>query len=142
MALVVTGFGVLSVLSLVIPADTVREAVQKQIRTVTGLDPVFNGDVTVSLFPTGSARFYDVSLGDHLTGASALTAEQLLVRLRFFPFLIGRIEIADVTLVRPTIRISFSPSGSSNWAPHVETLASNLAPSPERLSSFSEIRII
>jgi AsmA protein len=141
MALVVTGFGVLSVLSLVIPADTVREAVQKQIRTVTGLDPVFNGDVTVSLFPTGSARFYDVSLGDHLTGASALTAEQLLVRLRFFPFLIGRIEIADVTLVRPTIRISFSPSGSSNWAPHVETLASNLAPSPERVSSFSEIRI-
>jgi AsmA protein len=141
MALVVAGFGTLLVLSLAIPADSVREAVKSQIRTVTGLAPAFNGDVVVSLFPTGRARFYDVSLGDNRTGASALTAEQLVVRLRFFPFLIGRIEIADVTLVRPTIRITFAPGGSSNWAPHVEALARNLQPGPTRVNSFSEIRI-
>jgi AsmA protein len=140
-ALVVAGFGVLLALSLVIPADSVRDAVKQQIRTITGLDPVFSGDVVVSLFPTGRARFYDVSLGDNRTGASALTAEQLLVRLRFFPFLMGRIEIADVMLVRPSIRISYAPNGSSNWAPHIEALARNLQPSPERVSSFSEIRI-
>jgi AsmA protein len=140
-ALVALGVGTLAVLALVIPAETVREAVKTQIRTVTGLEPVLNGDVTVSLFPTGSVRFYDVSLGDNRTGAAALTAEQLLVRLRFFPFLIGRIEIADVTLVRPTIRITYAPNGSSNWSGHVDTLARNLAPGPTRVSSFSEIRI-
>ena len=63
------------------------------------------------------------------------------MRLRFFPFLIGRIEIADVTLVRPTIRVIFAHSGSSNWSGHVETLARALQPSPDRMASFSEIRI-
>jgi len=141
MALVVAGAGLLLALSLVISAETVRDAVKRQIRTVTGLDPVFRGETAVSLFPTGSARFYDVSLGDNTTGASALTAEQLRVRLRFFPFLIGRIEIADVTLMRPTIRISYAANGNSNWAPHIEMLARNLQPSPEHVNAFSEIRI-
>ena len=135
------GLALLLILSLVIPADTVRDAVKAQIRAVTGLDPVLRGDVSVSLFPTGSVRFNDVSLGDNRTGAPALSAEQLLVRLRFFPFLIGRIEIADVTLVRPTITIAFAADGSSNWAGHIETLARALTPSPDRVKSFSEIRI-
>ena len=34
----------------------------------------------------------------------ALTAERLTARLRFFPLLIGRVEIADVSLERPTHR--------------------------------------
>ena len=128
-------------LSLLISADTVRETVKTEIRTVMGLDPVLSGDVSVSLFPTGSVRFYDVSLGDKRAGTSALTTEQLVVRLRFFPFLIGRIEIADVTLVRPTITIGFASGGSSNWAAHVDALARALVPSPDRARSFSEIRI-
>jgi AsmA protein len=140
-ALVVAGFGALLVLSLVIPAATVRAAVTAQVYAVTGLNPVVSGDVAVSLFPTGSVRFHDVSLGDSSTGTSALTADEVAVRLRFFPFLIGRIEIADVTLVRPTIRVVFAQGGRSNWAGHVETLARALQPSPDRMASFSEIRI-
>ncbi|MEA2905901.1 MAG: AsmA protein [Alphaproteobacteria bacterium] len=140
-AVIVAAFGILLMLSILIPADTVREKVQAQIRAVTGLDPVLSGDIAVSLFPTGSVRFHDVSLGDIQAGTSALTAEQLVVRLRFLPFLIGQIEIADVTLVRPTITIAFAPNGRSNWAGHVETLARALQPSPDRVKSFSEIRI-
>jgi AsmA protein len=130
----------LLLLSLVIPADSVRDAVKSEIRTVTGLEPVLRGHVAVSLFPTGSVQFNDVSLGDN-SGASALSAEQLRVRLRFFPFLLGRIEIADVTLVRPTIMIAFAADGSSNWADHIEMLARALTPAPDRIKSFSEIHI-
>src|SRR6185295_1124024 len=83
----------------------------------------------------------DVRLGDHHAGTSALTAEQLVVRLRFFRLLIGQIEIADVTLVRPIIAISFGSDGRSNWSGHIDTLARALQPSPERARSFSEIRI-
>ena len=127
------GLALLLILSVVIPADTVRDAVKAQIKAVTGLDPVLRGDVSVSLFPTGSVRFNDVSLGDNRTGAPALSAEQLVVRLRFLSFLFGRIEIADVTLVRPTIMIAFAADGSSNWAGHIETLARALTPSPDRI---------
>jgi AsmA protein len=140
-ALAVAGIGTLVILPFLMPADAVREAVKAEIRAVTGLDPVLRGGASVSLFPTGTVSFDDVSLGDSRTGAPALTAEQVVARLRFFPFLAGRIEIADVSLVRPTIAIIFNADRSSNWSGHIETLARNLKPSPGRTASFSEIRI-
>ena len=133
----------LLVLSVVIPADTVRDAVKAQIKEVTGLDPTLRGDVSVSLFPTGSVRFNDVSLGDS-TGAPALSAQQLVVRLRFFSFMFGRIEIADVTLIRPRIAVTFDHEGRSNWSPLIDRLTRALKPGGQRTMrtlSFSEIRI-
>ena len=140
-ALAAVGIGILVILPFLVSADAVREAVKAEIRAVTGLDPVLRGAASVSLFPTGSVSFDDVSLGDNRTGAPALTAERVVARLRFFPFLAGRIEIADVSLVRPTIAIVFNADRSSNWSGHIDTLAQNLKPSPGRTASFSEIRI-
>jgi len=140
-ALAAAAFGALVLISFLIPADTVRDAVKAEIRAVTGLDPVLRGDVAVSLFPRGQVTFDEVVLGDSATGAPAITVEQLAVRLRFFPLLIGRIEIADVSLIHPTIAISFNPDGGSNWSSHVEMLARALQPQRERVASFSEIRI-
>ena len=108
LGLAIVGIGVLVILPFLMPADAVRDAVKAEIRAVTGLDPVLRGGASVSLFPTGTVSFDDVSLGDNRTGAPALTAEQVVARLRFFPFLTGRIEIADVSLVRPTIAIVFN----------------------------------
>ncbi len=140
-ALAAAGFGALSILSFLMPAEAVRDAVKAEIRAVTGLEPVLRGATTVSLFPTGTVRFDDVSLGDHGADGPALTAEHVVARLRFFPFLTGRIEIADVSLVRPTISIIFNADRSSNWSGHIETLARTLAPSAKPTTSFSEIRI-
>jgi AsmA protein len=139
--LAVVAAGILVILPFLMPAEAVRNAVKAEIRAVTGLDPVLRGGASVSLFPTGTVRFDDVSLSDNRTGASALTAEHVVARLRFFPFLIGRIEIADVSLVRPTIAVIFNADRSSNWSGHIETLARNLKPSAESAPSFSEIRI-
>ena len=140
-ALAAVGIGALVILPFLMPADAVREAVKAEIRAVTGLDPVLRGGTSVSLFPTGAVSFDDVMLGDNRTGAPALTAEHVVARLRFFPFLAGHIEIADVSLVRPTIAIIFNADHSSNWSGHIETLARNLKPGPDRPASFSEIRI-
>jgi AsmA protein len=141
LALAIAGIGALVILPFLVPAEAVREAVKAEIRAVTGLDPVLRGGASVSLFPTGTVSFDDVSLGDNRTGAPALTAQRVVARLRFFPFLAGRIEIADVSLVRPTIAIIFNADHSSNWSGHIETLAQNLKPSPGRTAAFSEIRI-
>ena len=141
LALAAVGIGALVILPFLMPADAVREAVKAEIRAVTGLDPVLRGGTSVSLFPSGAVRFDDVVLGDNRTGAPALTAEHVIARLRFFPFLAGRIEIADISLVRPTIAIIFNADHSSNWSGHIETLARTLKPGPDRPASFSEIRI-
>ena len=130
----------LVILPWLLPAEAVRKAVQAEIRAVTGLDPVLRGEASVSLFPASAVSFDDVMLGAN-TGAPALTAEHVVARLRFFPLLIGRIEIADVSLIRPTIAIIFNDDRSSNWSDHIETLARNLKSGPDRPASFSEIRI-
>jgi AsmA protein len=144
-ALAGAAFTALVILSLLIPADTVRDSVKAEIRAVTGLDPMLRGEVAVSLFPTGTVVFDRVAFGDNRTGEPAMTVDQLVVRLRFFPLLIGRVEIADVSLLRPTITIDFTPDGRSNWSSHVEMLARALQPNRDqgraRAASFSEIRI-
>ncbi|MGA8076052.1 MAG: AsmA family protein [Xanthobacteraceae bacterium] len=140
-ALLAAGFGTLIALSFLIPAASVRNAVKAEIHAVTGLDPLLGDDVSLSLFPSGTVRFRNVLLGNDRTGEPAVAADELTARLRYFPLLAGRIEIADVTLVRPVINVDFSSDGQSNWSGLIVALAHALAPNPGRTASFSEIDI-
>src|SRR5438552_7318351 len=140
-AMTVAVIAALVFLPFLMPADAVRKAVQAEIRAVTGLDPVLRGQASVSLFPAAAVSFDNLMLGDNRTGAPALTAEHMVARLRFFPLLIGRIEIADVSLVRPTIAVVFNADRSSNWSGHIQTLAQKLKAGAARSPSLSEIRI-
>ena len=81
------GLGALLVMPFLISADAVREAVTTEIRAITGFTPVLRGKVSLALFPSGSVKFEDVSLGEEGTTAPALAAQQVIARLRFFPFL-------------------------------------------------------
>jgi len=139
LAVVAAAAGVLVAASFLISADTVRQQAMSEIRAVTGLNPILRGAVTVSLFPSGSVSFADVVLGD--AKRPALTAERLTARLRFFPLLIGRVEIADVALERPTIAIDMEANGQSNWSGLIEALARSQTPGAPRAAAFSEMRI-
>ena len=136
-AVLVLGIGLLAAMSLLISADAARQAVKTEIRAVTGLDPVMRGPASVSLFPSGSVSFDDVILGDDGNGNNAVAVERLTARLRFFPLLFGKVQVSDVTLVRPTINVTFQSDGKTNWTP----LAAALRPTADRPTSFSEIRI-
>src|SRR5262249_58523310 len=99
LAVAAMAMGAFVILRLLVPAEAVREAVKAEIRAVTGLEPALRGGFAVSLFPTGSVSFDDVSLGDNQTGAPALTAERVVARLRLFPVLACRVEIPHLLLV-------------------------------------------
>ena len=139
---VLASIAALGAMALLMPTDTVREATKAEIRNVTGLDLVLRGDVAVSLFPTGSVSFSNVTLGDD--SKPVLAADRLTARLRFFPLFAGRVEIADVSLIHPRINVTFDRDGHSNWAGLVDALARALGPKanrPVNASSFTEIRI-
>jgi AsmA protein len=141
-ALIVLGVAVIGAMAFLIPVEGVREAAKAEIRNGTGLDLVLRGDVSVSLFPTGSVSFDNVTLGDD--AEPALDAERLTARLRFFPLFFGRVEIADVALVRPHINVTFGPDGRTNWAALIDTLARALGPKSDRPAgpaTFTEIRV-
>jgi AsmA protein len=141
-AVLVAAAGLLMVMSLLISAETAREAVKAEIRAVSGLEPVLRGPVSVSLFPFGTVSFDEVTVGEDQAGNKALTAERLTARLRFFPLLTGRIQVSDLTLVRPTVSVLLDPGGKSNWTPLAGTLSAALRPSADSTASFSEIRIL
>ncbi|HXZ22145.1 MAG TPA: AsmA family protein [Pseudolabrys sp.] len=138
LATIAGGLAVLTTAGYLISADTVRQQVLAEIRSVTGLEPVLRGKASVSLFPTGSVSFADVVFGDAMQ--PALVAERLTARLRFFPLLIGRVEIADVALDHPRIAIELQSNGQSNWAGLIEALTRSQT-SAQRLAAFSEMRI-
>ena len=131
--------GVLTAAGYLISADAARQQAMNEIRAVTGLNPNLRGPATVSLFPTGRISFADVVLGD--AAHPALTAERLTARLRFFPLLVGRVEIADVALERPNIAVDLDANGGSNWSGLIEALARSQKSGTQRTAAFSEIRI-
>jgi AsmA protein len=133
------GVGILTTAGYLISPDSVRRQVLSEIRAVTGLNPTLGGQTTVTLFPSGSVSFGNVVLGDGQK--PALIADRLTARLRFFPLLVGRVEIADVSLERPTIAIDVEPDGRSNWSALIETLARSQTPNAQRAQAFSEMRI-
>ena len=138
LAVVAGGMFVLTAAGYLISADTVRQQVLGEIRSVTGFEPVLRGKVSVSLFPTGNVSFDDVILGE--PNQPTLVAERLTARLRFFPLLIGRVEIADVSLDHPNITVELQPNGQSNWSGLIETVMRNHA-AAQRVAAFSEMRI-
>jgi AsmA protein len=121
--------------------DALREAVEAQIRAVTGLDLVINGSIDVSVFPGSYVSFHDVGLKGGGTTDPALRVDVLTANLRLLPLLLRRFEIADVMMLRPLIHVVRDGNGESNWTPFIETIARTMNPGAENQVSFSEIRI-
>src|SRR3954454_21224347 len=121
--------------------DALRQAVEAQIRAVTGLDLVISGSIDVSVFPGSYVSFHDVGLKGGGTTDPALQVDVLTANLRLLPLLLRRFEIADVMMLRPLIRVVRDGNGESNWTPFVETIARTMKPGAENQVSFSEIRI-
>lgn len=143
-AVAIAGIGAVAAMPYLVRADAVRDALTAEIRLVTGLDPVLRGPVAVSLFPTGAVTFSDVVLLSDDTGRPAMSANKLTTHLRFLPMLLGRVEIADVALERPTILVNLDRDGRSNWSALLGTLTETLKPvrhRDDRVMSFSEIRV-
>ena len=121
--------------------DALQQAVETQIRAVTGLDLVVKGRIEISVFPASYVSFHDVGLKGAATADPALHVDVLTANLRLLPLLLRRFEISDVMMLRPTIRVVRDGNSESNWTPFVDTIARAMRPGAENQVSFSEIRI-
>jgi AsmA protein len=127
--------------SWLINRDSLRGAVEAQIRAVTGLDLVIKGDIEVSVFPGSYVSFHDVGLTGGAAADPALSVDVLTANLRLLPLLLQRFEIADVMMLRPHIHIVRDGDGGSNWTPFIDTIVRTMKPGADNQLSFSEIRI-
>jgi AsmA protein len=140
-ALVAVALTAMIATSWLINRDALYQAVEAQIRAVTGLDLVVNGPIDVSVFPGSYVSFHDVGLKGGGSAEPALRVDVLTANLRLLPLLLRRFEIADVMMLRPQIHVTRSADGVSNWAPFVQTIARTMKPGAENQVSFSEIRV-
>ena len=118
--------------------DALRQAVEAQIRAVTGLELVVNGRIDVSVFPGSYVSFHDVGLKGGGDGEPALSVDVLTANLRLLPLLLRRFEIADVMMLRPHIRVVRTADGQSNWTPFLDTLTRTMKPGADDPLSFSK----
>jgi AsmA protein len=128
-------------MSWLLDREALRQAVETQIRTVTGLDLVVKGHIEVSVFPGSYVSFHDVGLKGGGMADSAMDVDVLTANLRLLPLLLQRFEIADVMMLRPHIRVVREADGESNWTPFIDTIARTMTPGAENQLSFSEIRV-
>ena len=128
-------------MSLLLDRDALRKAVETQIRAVTGLDLVVNGNIDVTVFPQSHVTFHNVGLKGGGAIDPALTVDVLTANLRLLPLLMQKFQIADLEMLRPRIRIVREADGRSNWTPFIETLTRTVKPGVASPLSFSEIRI-
>jgi AsmA protein len=140
-ALVGLGLIALIASSWLINRDALRQAVEAQIRAVTGLDLVVHGPIDISVFPGSYVSFHDVGLRGATSSDPALRVDVLTANLRLPPLLLQRFEIADLMLLRPQILVVRTADGESNWTPFIQTIARTMKPDADNQVSFSEIRI-
>ena len=125
-------------IALLLDRDTVRAAVDAQVRTATGMDLIVAGGARVSLLPTPTVILRDVRLG--AKDDPALTVDELTANLRVLPLVLQRFEIADIILSDPRIVVRRGADGLSNWEPLIGRLEGQLRAGATPVS-FSEVRI-
>jgi AsmA protein len=127
--------------SWLLDREALRQAVETQIRAVTGLDLMVKGSIEVSVFPGSYVAFHEVGLKGDGMAEPALNVDVLTANLHLLPLLLQRFEIADVTMLRPHIRVIRQADGESNWSPFIDTIARTMKPDAENQVSFSQVRL-
>ena len=76
------------------------------------------GEVHLSLIPTPSIGLSKLKVSDSAAFAdnTFFTAEQLQLKLRFWPLLRGRFEVTELVLERPTFNLLKQADGSFNYS--------------------------
>lgn len=103
------GLGLLTLAPSLVPEAELRRVVTEALARSTGHRANIAGDPRLVLFPAPSVVLDKVAFP--MAGHMALDAQGAVARLRLLSLLAGRVEVADVTLDRPTLVITgTSPS--------------------------------
>ncbi|WP_029002407.1 AsmA family protein [Azorhizobium doebereinerae] len=94
----------LAVAPALVPQGEVRRAATDALALSSGREVRIVGDSRFSLLPYPRILLDRVELA--MPGSAALDAERITARLRLLPLLVGRADVASVTLERPILTVS------------------------------------
>src|SRR5215475_14935654 len=76
------------------------------------------GEVRLNLVPAPSIRVSNLKVSDNqaFPGNTFFAAEQLQLRLKFWPLLQGRFEVTEFVLEKPVVNLLKRPDGTFNYS--------------------------
>ena len=116
-AVVVLIGGLLLLVPILLPKETVKTRIAEQISAWTGREVSVRGDPVISVFPGLSVQIDGVSIAGPATMRDAGLAEMesLTGSIRLLPLLIGDIEFASFEMINPKIRLVRDEADNRNW---------------------------
>jgi len=105
------------VIPMVVPVETYKDEITKQVRTATGRDLAINGAIDLSVIPTTALTVSDVTFSNMPGGKAEHMArfKQLDIEVKLLPLLSGRLELDRLVLVEPVINLEKNAQGQPNW---------------------------
>lgn len=117
-----------------IPSDVYKQNIESQLSKELGRDVTISGDVRVQSFPLIRAKTNGVRIENYegFSDIPFLTVEELEARIRLFPLLAKRVEIAGFNLIKPEIYLERLADGRTNWGSLAEEEVSPSTPEPAK----------
>ena len=121
------GIGLLAVIVLLVAVVLVapsfvdwnvyKDRIAVEVRKAIGRELSIDGDIGLVLLPAPALSVENVRLANAPDGSepTMVTLDSLQVRIAVPPLLQGRLQVNQITLVKPTILIEVLPDGRGNW---------------------------
>lgn len=112
-----------------------RGVIEEEASRAVGRDVRIGSKVHVRLLPSPSIRLEDVRIADTtaLTGEPIFRTAEVSAKLAISPLLTGSVEVSEIELIRPVVRLIVDDNGGGNWqsltsaAPGLSYLPSNIS---------------
>jgi AsmA protein len=105
------------IVPFLIPTSAYKDQIESRVKSATGRDLKFGGDLRLSILPSLELSARDVIFGNRPGAAEKDMArlKGLELKLRLGALLSGRFEIEGLELVEPTIVLELDKDGKANW---------------------------
>ncbi|MEM9179131.1 MAG: AsmA family protein [Pseudomonadota bacterium] len=109
--------GALVTVPFLIPSDVYKAQIESAATKALGRDVTLQGDARISVLPSFAARVdgIEVSNPDGFSDPLMIEAGSLRASVKLLPLLSRRVEIAQITLNDPTVRLERLADGRANW---------------------------
>jgi uncharacterized protein involved in outer membrane biogenesis len=136
------GYGVaglivlLIVAALVVPSlidwNAYKPEIAAEAKKATGRNLDIRGNISLSVLPSPRLAIADVRLSNRSGATAPNMAEirELRVAVKFAPLLQGKVEVASVELIGPTIELEKFADGTGNWTMTPEGTPAAAKPAP------------
>ena len=109
--------GAMLILPGLVPSSVYRERIETMASSALDREVTLSGEVALSVFPTLSARVEGIRVAnpEGFSHPNMIEAGALRARIRLLPLLFRTVEIGEISLLSPTIRLEKRADGQANW---------------------------